>query len=106
MKCNALASGGYESSLRVCLAQPIQRIHLDAIDPNFPVQMRTRDTAGASDESNHLTGLHDVSHIDHDLRLMPEPTVNSPAMIDDGRIPSNCQRRGKNHFSSCWCKDL
>src|SRR5687768_1744515 len=74
------------ASLRVGLIKPIQRIHLDAVYPHLPVQVRARDSACASYKTDHLTLLNHIFHVDQNLRLMPESTVNTPAVIDNCRI--------------------
>jgi len=39
------------------LCQPWERIHLDAIDPYFEMEMRTGDTSSGADLPDQLPGL-------------------------------------------------
>src|SRR5687768_11172352 len=97
MLCNALFYEAARPSikkhllalLRVSLIQPIQWIHLDAVYPDLPMQVRTCGPAGSSNNADDLTLFHHITYINKDLRLMPETTVYSPTVIDEGRIPAH-----------------
>src|SRR5512145_709233 len=95
-----------EAMLRVGLIQPANRIHLDAVHPQIPMQMRAGHPSGSAHETHHLPLLDCIAHIDHDLRLMPKAAVNTPAMVDDRRVPADGQRRSKDNLAWCRCKDL
>src|SRR5215208_7557277 len=112
MKCNASGQRddsfvlAFQGSIGVGLAQPIERIYLDSVDPYFPVQMRSRNPTGPTHQSNHLTRFHHISHIHKLLGLVPEATIDPPAMIDDRCVASNSERRRKHYFTGCRGKDL
>ena len=53
--------------LRVGLIQPVERIHLNAIHPDFPMQVRAGGSARPADNPDHLTGFHHITHLDEDL---------------------------------------
>src|SRR5512138_2270438 len=68
--------------------------------------MRTGHSSGPAHETHHLPLLDCIAYIDHDLRLMPKATVNTPAVVDDRRIPADSQRRSKDDLTWRRCKDL
>ena len=43
--------------IREGLCQPLERIYLDAIDPDLKMEMRAGDTSGGADLSDQLPGL-------------------------------------------------
>ena len=53
------------------------------------MQMRACHPAGSTDNTDHLTLLNGVADIDKNLRLMPKAAIDTPAMIDNCRIPSH-----------------
>jgi hypothetical protein len=53
--------------LRVNLIQPIKRIHLDAVHPDVPVQMRARYTPSTAYPPDNLTLTHEITNVDKDL---------------------------------------
>src|SRR5215216_6991332 len=112
MKCNASGRRTdssiqiYKGTLRISFTQPIERIHLDSVDPHFPVQMRSRNPTGTTHQSNYLTRFHHISHIHKLLGLMPEAAIYSPAMIDNRCVASNGERCCKDHCPGRGGKDL
>ena len=58
---------GEDHSLRVGLIQPIERIHLYAVDPHFPMQMRAGDPAGPAHQADHLTLFDHIPNIHQHL---------------------------------------
>ena len=81
------------------LVQPLQRVNLNTINPQFPVEMRAGNAPGPADQADDLTLLDDVAHLNLDLGLVPDATVYTPAVVNDGGIASHRQRPGEDDAS-------
>jgi hypothetical protein len=46
--------------MRESVCQPLERIHLDAIDPDFEMEMGSGDTSGGTDLPDQLPGSNVV----------------------------------------------
>ncbi len=88
------------------MVQPIQWIHLDAIHPDLPVQVRAGYAPRAAHQANHLACFHYIADVHRKLRLVPQATIYTPAMIDDRRVASHRQWGGKYYLAWRGGKDL
>src|SRR5215207_1397950 len=98
MKCNDLFMNAKNVRLPiraltiklwVGLIQPIEGVHLDTIYPHLPMKVRAGDPARPTHQADHLTLFHQIADLHKDLRLMPETTVHSPAMVNDRCVPTH-----------------
>ncbi len=83
--------------LRILPVKPILRINLDTVGPDLPVQMRSIDSPCGADLADLLTGSNLVANIDQDGFLVPVTGKNTPAVIDNGRIPTHGQLTCEDH---------
>lgn len=58
--------------------------------------MSTSHPASAADQTNHIPFFNTLPNLNLDFRLVPETTVNAPAVVDDRSVAAHRQRPGKN----------
>ena len=58
--------------------------------------MRTGNAPRAADLSDNISCLDLLADLDQDLRLMPESTIDAPAVVNEGCVPSDFERASKN----------
>ncbi len=88
------------------LVQPVEWIDLDAVHPQIPVQVCTRHPARPTDQADHLALLHGVAGIHKDLGLVEDAAVDPPAMVDEGRIPTQSEWSCKYNLAGRRRADL
>ena len=78
----------FDTLLRVRLIQPIERIDLNAIHPDLPVQVRACGASSSPNQTDHLSGFDHIADIYVELRLVPEAAIYTPAMVDNCCVAS------------------
>ena len=57
-----------------------------AVDPHLQVQMRAGGVAGGTYQTDYLSHVHDIPHLDQTLRLMGIGSGHSVSVVNDGIV--------------------
>src|SRR2546428_12141872 len=80
--------------------RPEQRVNVDAVHTEAPVQVRAGREAGAADPADGVAFAHALAGGDVDLGHVHVEGQNSHPVIQDHGIPAQRQRLGQSHDSA------
>lgn len=77
--------------LWIDIEKPIHWLDFNPIDPNFKVEMRPGDPAGAAHIPNFIARMNLLPGLYINFGLVTVHAVDTPAVINDGRVPMHIQ---------------
>jgi hypothetical protein len=83
------------------VVDPVERLDLFTVDPDFPMEVSATGTAGVTDETDGLVGLDGVANADIKFGLVTVDSVDAPTVIDDGGVAVDIKKTLINNCAGC-----